>query len=173
MGYSIGQLFSAIFALIILTGSCSAQTLNQTAPTFDCAKVTASLPRLICSNEAAALADWELSSAFWALLPSLDAPAQSSLNKTQDEFFRSLIRRCALPTASGPFRPSPSQVTCVVGEYRSRAAAYRNRLSADALAEANLSPDRHKQVQSALISLRLLNGKAEGVFGRQTRTAIK
>jgi peptidoglycan hydrolase-like protein with peptidoglycan-binding domain len=128
---------------------------------------------LLCSDDSAAAADWALSSAFWALLPSLEPGAQSSFNRAQDDFFKSLTKTCNLPTSIGPFKPSSAQVNCIVDEYHNRAASYRARLTSDALAEANLSPERHKQIQAALISLGRLNGTAEGVFGRQTRTAIK
>jgi Putative peptidoglycan binding domain len=154
---------------------CLAQTPHQnvSTPTFDCSKVVVPLPTLLCSSESAASADWEITSAYWALFFSLEPATQAGFRRAHDEFFKSLTQNCALPNVAISFQPSPAQVTCVVTAYRNRANGYRARLAGDALAEANLSPQRHKQIQDALIALGFLSGKSEGVFGSQTRAAIK
>jgi peptidoglycan hydrolase-like protein with peptidoglycan-binding domain len=155
--------------------TCLAEVPNQSAavPTFDCSKVSAPLPVLLCTSQLAASADWELSSAYWASYFSLEPANQAGFARSHDDFFKSLTQSCGLPTVAAQYRPSAAQITCVVAAYRNRSNAYRTKLVGDALAEANFSPQRHKQIQDALGVLGFLKGKSEGVFGRQTRTAIK
>lgn len=171
--HACGALLALIWVLSFASDAKAQQTAKGTAPTFDCSKVTTPLPITLCSHESAAKADWELSSAFWALVANLDD--QQKAVREQDGWFKSLTQSCSLATisASPSTRPSSNQINCVVKAYRDRAASYRARLSGEALAEATMPPDRHKQVQEALIGLGLLKGKAEGVFGRLTRSAIK
>jgi hypothetical protein len=174
------RLAQAIYCLVLgvtLSTHASGQSRDQPplTPTFDCAKVTAPLPVLICSDQDAATGDWELSSAFWPLYYLSSSGAQSSFNRAQDDFFNGLANSCGLPdaTTTEPFHPSSSQIGCVANAYHKRANSYRGRLTGDALVEATLSPEQHKQVQEALISLGFLSGTADGLFGRQTRTAIR
>jgi uncharacterized protein YecT (DUF1311 family) len=169
---------NTIFLLSFLAAvnASEAQTPSNTSikPSFDCVKVSSPLPLTLCNNENAANADWELSSAFWALHFSLEGPARVLLWRAQDDWFKSLVQSCSLGDLS-TLSPVPTniQATCVINAYRSRATSYRARLSGDALAEANFSEQRHKQIQEALISVGVLKGEPEGIFGPQTRNAIK
>jgi uncharacterized protein len=172
---------SFITRYTILTLCCllyHGEALTQTAtgafskPTFDCAKVSAPLPVAICSSEDAAAADWELSSAFWALFSQTSEPDQKAFTKAQEDFFQSVLQQCVQP--NGPTsRPKSAQTSCIANMYRGRAANYRLRLTSDVLIEASSSPIWHKTTQQALIALGFLSGEPDGVFGLQTRRAIK
>ena len=77
-------------------------------------------------------------------------------------------------TVQAPPPPfSREQISCVIAAYRGHAAAYRSKLTGDALAESRLSPEQLAQIQQALIALGFLNGEADGEFGTVTRAAIR
>ena len=83
-----------------------------------------------------------------------------------------MTRKCKLVSQRQPF--PPQQISCVISAYRGRAAAYRSKLTGDALAESKLSLDQLVQIQQALITRGFLNAaEADGEFGPTTRTAIK
>ena len=82
-----------------------------------------------------------------------------------------MARKCKLASRSPPF--SRQQLSCVTNAYRARAAAYRSRLTGDALAELRLNPAQLVQIQRALIAAGFLNDGADGEFGPATRSAIR
>jgi hypothetical protein len=57
--------------------------------------------------------------------------------------------------------------------YSQRADLYRKKLSGAALEEASLSPALLKKLQKRLVDLKFLSGAADGMFGADTRAAIK
>jgi peptidoglycan hydrolase-like protein with peptidoglycan-binding domain len=63
--------------------------------------------------------------------------------------------------------------SCVVAAYKERAAQYRAKLKGDALAESKMTPEQLSQIQQALITLGFFDGKADGILGPVTRTAIR
>ncbi|MGE5218164.1 MAG: peptidoglycan-binding protein [Chloroflexota bacterium] len=143
------------------------------SPTFDCGVATSILAVMICNNEGAAAADWDLASAGWSYRYTLPPDAREHFDSEQDHFFASLAQACKLPTRiSEVATASNAQFVCITDAYRKRAAAYRASLSGDALAESRLSPTQLKQIQKSLIQAGLLTGTADGIFGDKTRVAI-
>jgi hypothetical protein len=166
-------------------------------PSFDCTHgVNSALATVLCSSPAAAQADWDLASAYWAF---------STDDRDQTAFGQSMNQRCALPrqeTAEervgrafaqagqrmwsypppvlGPQPITQKHVSCVIAAFHNRAAMLRSKLKGDALAESNLSPEAHKEIQVALIEQGFLRSRfrdyganADGQFGPNTRAAIK
>jgi peptidoglycan hydrolase-like protein with peptidoglycan-binding domain len=167
-------------------------------PSFDCTHgVNSALAIILCSAPEAARADWDLVSAYWAF---------STDNREQTAFSQSMNQRCALPQQetpeervgrafaqeasrtiwgyglpiSGPQPITRNHVRCVITAFRNRAAMLRSKLKGDALAESNLSPEKHQEIQVALINKGFLRvryqdygANADGQFGPNTRSAIK
>ncbi|MFO1099275.1 MAG: peptidoglycan-binding protein [Xanthobacteraceae bacterium] len=145
--------------------------ISVSGPTFDCAKARSSLAVLICSDSDAARADWELVIASWARYFSLSEIERPKFSRDQDQWFASVGRKCKL---AGQRPPYPrEQISCVVGAYKARAAAYRSKLTGDALAESKLSQEQLVRIQKALITGGYLNDDADGEFGPATRSAIR
>jgi peptidoglycan hydrolase-like protein with peptidoglycan-binding domain len=186
--------FIFIFAFTLLSGS---RVFAVDGPSFDCSQgVRQTLAVILCVDPEAAQADWDVSRAYWALYTT---------DREETTFNQMVIQRCALPrleTAQeragrifvqqlgrrmgpGLAIPTPQPVTqqharCVISEFHNRAAALRSRLTGDALAEANLSPDEHVDIQVALARkgfmlnrIRDYGANADGQFGPNTRSAIK
>ena len=139
-------------------------------PSFDCTHgVNTALAIILCSSPEAARADWDLVSAYWAF---------SSDDRDQSTFNQSMKQRCALPVPPQPI--TQSHVRCVISAFRNRAAMLRSKLKGDALAESNLSPEEHMEIQVALIDKGLLRDRfrdyganPDGHFGPNTRSAVK
>jgi hypothetical protein len=182
----------------ILLSSMPASAVD--GPTFDCSRgVNSALAIILCSDPDAARADWNVSSAYWAL--STDDQGESA-------FSQSVNQRCALPRQEtpeeraarafaqqvggawggyrlpvpvpGPQPISRNHVRCVISAFHNRAATLRSKLKGDALTESNLSPEEHQEIQVALIRKGLLRARfrdyganADGQFGPNTRSAIK
>jgi tetratricopeptide (TPR) repeat protein len=145
--------------------------ISISRPTFDCAKARSPLAVLICSDREAAQADWDLITASWARYFSLNENDRRRFSGDQDQWFASVARKCRLTNQKPPF--PREQISCVIAAYRGRAAAYRSKLTGDALAESKLNPQQLVQVQQALITGGYLDGDADGEFGPATRSAIR
>ena len=134
-------------------------------PTFDCSKAKSPIALTICSNQYAALTDWELSSAYLALYFSKPDDASAEFRSNHHEWLDQLELRCLL-------RSQPS--ICIGDAYGSRARVYRSQLEGDALAEAYLSKDERIRIQARLTELGYYpNVRPDGLFGPMTREAIK
>jgi peptidoglycan hydrolase-like protein with peptidoglycan-binding domain len=139
-------------------------------PSFDCTRgVNSALAIILCASPEAAEADWDLVSAYWAF---------STDDRDQRAFSQSMNQRCALPVSPQPI--TRNHVRCVISAFRNRAATVRSKLKGDALAESRLSPERHMEIQNALIERGLLRNRLQnyganpdGHFGPNTRLAIK
>lgn len=137
-------------------------------PTFDCSKAHTPLALILCSQDDAAKADWDLTAASWAYASSLEDSARKSFWQGQDHWITSVTTRCKLSVAL-----SAQQRQCVVNAYRIRANALRARLKGDALAETTLTPEQRMAIQARLVSLGVLNDEPDGEFGPNTRIAIR
>jgi hypothetical protein len=79
----------------------------------------------------------------------------------------------------GPRPITQSHVNCVLNAYYARAARFRSQLTGDALAESQLSPEKHVELQASLAEKGFLRsdqiglGTYDGEFGPITRDAIK
>ena len=187
--------FIVMAAAILFSGS---QAFAVEGPSFDCSQgVRQTLAVILCVNPDAARADWEVNSAYWALFTD---------DREETTFNEAVNQRCALPPletqqeragrvfvqefgrrmfGQGLPIPTPQPVTerhvrCVIGMFHNRAEELRRRLMGDALAELNLSPDEHIDIQAALARkgflqnrVRSYGANADGQFGPNTRSAIK
>jgi peptidoglycan hydrolase-like protein with peptidoglycan-binding domain len=192
----LGRLTIQVIAGVILLSGSKAFAVE--GPSFDCSHgVRQTLAVILCVNPEAAQADWDLNSAYWALFT--DDREETTFNEAVNE-------RCALPPLEtqqerdgrvfiqefsrrmlgpGLLIPTPQPLTeqhvrCVISMFHNRAATLRGRLTGDALAESNLSPDEHIEIQVALASkgflqnrVRSYGANADGEFGPNTRSAIK
>lgn len=148
--------------------STSSRNALSSHPTFDCAKARSIVSQIICSGEDGARADWEMSATTWAYVAAQDESAQKRLWDEQDLWLKSLTKTCKLIA-----QISTSQRACVIDAYRQRTKQLQSKLSADALAEARLSPEQRAAIQTQLISQGYLEAEADGEFGPKTREAIK
>lgn len=69
--------------------------------------------------------------------------------------------------------PPEEDAKCVADKYNARANFYRESLADEALAEARLTPEEMVRIQDSLISLGFLDGESDGIFGSETRTAVR
>ena len=145
--------------------------VSTSRPTFDCATARSPLAVLICSDGEAARADWDLVTASWARYFSLNENDRPKFKEDEDKWFASVSRKCQLASHGPPF--ARAQISYVIGAYRGRAAAYRSKLTGDALAESRLSPQQLVQIQQALITAGYLDDNSDGEFGPATRSAIR
>jgi len=105
-------------------------------PTFDCSKAKTLTARVVCLDQTGALADWDLTSAYWARYFALAQDDRRAFEQGQERWLDGLNQIC---------RKSKDQQDCVLSSYRKRAANYRSRLDGDALAESRLTPEQHAQ----------------------------
>lgn len=183
--------------LFLSTFSTSSSLFAFDGPSFDCSHgVRQTLAAILCSVPEAAQADWDISNAYWALY---------SDDREETAFGQNVNRRCALPALEfsqeqagrmllqgmgnamlgtqlpfpGPRTVMASHVRCVIDAFRDRARLIRSKLTGDALAESNLSPEDHIAIQEALTQKGFMQNRvkgyganADGQFGPNTRSAI-
>lgn len=76
-------------ARVFLVVFSSSKAFAIEGPSFDCSHgVRQTLAAILCTDNAAAQADWNLSSSYWAL---------SSDDREENRFGQEVNRRCALP----------------------------------------------------------------------------
>jgi uncharacterized protein len=146
------------------------QPLSAT-PTFDCTKAKSGSGLILCSDQAGAKADWDIDAVYWANMFSLPEANRDAFTRAHEDWVQSVNRTCRLLPEQSAYMSQQRQ--CVLTAFRKRTDAYRARLKGDALAESKLNPEQHAEIQSALITLGLLDGTADGEFGEITRRAIK
>jgi peptidoglycan hydrolase-like protein with peptidoglycan-binding domain len=192
--------------LLACTSVCYSQTnYVPDQPSFDCSEAHNAVALILCSGPNAARVDWDYNSAWWALYFSIDEKRRPMMDVDQDAWRQSLDRLCALPRqlteeeqagqataqAMGRFMlgqelrvPGPQPITqahvnCALNAYHARAAMLRSRLTGDALAESQLTPEQHVGLQLSLEEKGFLradqigSGTHDGEFGPITRSAIK
>ena len=141
-------------------------------PTFDCTPAKSGTARILCLDQEGAKADWDLSSAYYALKFFVADDAKDKFSLAHDKWFPWLGRACGLHQGQRTF--SSEQRQCVLNGYRKRSASYRAKLRGDALSESWFSPEEHAEIQRALIARNYLDeDDDDGRFGSATRRAIK
>jgi tetratricopeptide (TPR) repeat protein/peptidoglycan hydrolase-like protein with peptidoglycan-binding domain/uncharacterized protein YecT (DUF1311 family) len=140
-------------------------------PTFNCATARSPSGRILCLDQEGAKADWDLTSAYWALSFSLNDAERAKFEKEHEIWFPTLNRSCRLQAEQAGF--SIAQRVCVLSAFRKRAELFRSQLRGDALAESRLSPELHAQLQQALSARQILDSEPDGEFGPSTRAAIR
>jgi hypothetical protein len=192
--------------LLANTSACYSQAgYVPGQPSIDCTKVHNTVAVILCRVPEAAQAEWELNSAWWARYFTVNDAQRQMLDRDQQAWRQSLDQICALPRYQtqedqagqalaetfgrmmlgpgiripGPQPITQAHVNCVVNAYHARAAMLRSKLTGDALAESQLSPEQHAELQQALAEKGFLrpdqigSGTHDGEFGPITRNAIK
>jgi peptidoglycan hydrolase-like protein with peptidoglycan-binding domain len=195
----------AAFLLASTSVSYSQSGYVPGQPSIDCSKVRNTVALILCNAPEAAQADWALNSAWWALYFTVSDTRRRMLDLDQQAWRQSLDQICALPRHQTPedqvgqamaqtfgqmmlgpgvrmpgLQPiTRAHVNCVLNAYHARTAMLRSKLTGDALAESQLSPEQHAELQTALAEKGFLrsdqigSGTHDGEFGPITRKAIK
>jgi hypothetical protein len=195
-----------IACLLACTSVCYSQTSYiPDQPSFDCSKGRNVVALILCSGPEGARVDWDFNSTWWALYFTIDEKRRPILDADQETWRRSLDQMCALPRQltqedqagqvmaqtmgrfmlgqeiriQGPQPITQAHVNCVLNAYHARAAMLRSHLKGDALAESQLSPEKHVELQASLAEKGFLRPDQigletdDGEFGLITRSAIK
>jgi Putative peptidoglycan binding domain len=142
---------------------------------FNCVRDRSPLAVTVCSDRTAAAAERRTTVSYLAVYFGLSDQSRGSFHNDHIQWLKSVTTRC---------RPSPNlrqaggdqpalSVECVRRLYTQRSDLYRKKLSGIALEESNLSPALLKKMQKRLVELKFLSGTADGIFGADTRAAIK
>jgi hypothetical protein len=145
-----------------------ASNISSSRPTIDCSKLKTPLGLILCADENAARADWDVNASAWAYAFTLEEGPRKAFWQSQDEWVQSVTRKCNLTVQIWN-----SQRECVVMTYRARANALRSKLTGDALAETKLLPEQRAAIQAKLAASGFLADRPDGEFGANTRAAIK
>src|SRR5262249_28666510 len=142
--------------------------ISSSKPTIDCSAPRTVLGLILCNDENAARADWDVNASGWAYAATLEEMPREAFWQSHDDWVQSVSRKCNLTRAM-----SSSERACVVNTYRVRAGVLQSKLIGDALAEAKLAPEQRADIQARLVSMGFLADKPDGEFGPNTRAAIR
>lgn len=158
----------AFLLLALLAHPASAEP--AIGPGFDCAKATAPLARLICSNADLSKSDLRFNQAYYALWQQLDLDGRHVLQEEDIDFLSSVLQFCGVPQ-SGAVAGSPH---CVAARYDVKRSEWLARLSGPAREEAIRPIEQHVDLQRELQELGFLPAgvKPDGVYRPATRAAI-
>jgi hypothetical protein len=142
---------------------------------FDCTKDQSPLAVTVCGDRTAAAAERRTTIGYLALYFDLGEDSRPGFRNDHMQWLNSLTAQCSSP--SNPQQVDGNQpalpLECIRRLYTQRAELYRKKLGGPALEEANLSPALLKKIQKRLVELKLLSGTVDGMFGPDTRAAIK
>jgi peptidoglycan hydrolase-like protein with peptidoglycan-binding domain len=141
---------------------------------FDCGRDRSALAVTVCNDRPAAAAAQRTTTSYLALYFGLGEENRSGLRNDHMQWLNGLTARCGPPSLRqmGGEQPAVS-VECVRRLFAQRNELYRKKLNGAALEEANLTGVTLKKLQKRLVELKFLSGTADGMFGADTRTAIK
>jgi Putative peptidoglycan binding domain len=163
-----------VVALVFLAGIAAvrAAPMADDGPvSFDCAKDRSPLAVTVCNDRAAVAAERRTTTSYFALYFQLPEGSRSVFRTDHLQWLQGVTARCPPRQSSADQLTLPAQ--CVRQLYSQRADLYRKKLSGAALEEAGLSPALLKKLQKRLVDLKFLSGTPDGMFGADTRAAIK
>ena len=170
-----GIAVAATVALAGLIEARGARAADDGTGSFDCAKDRSPLAVTICNDQPAAAAERRTTVSYLALYFKLDERSRAGFRSDHLQWIQAMSSRC--PQSANPRQFGADQlalsVQCVRQMYSQRADLYRKKLSGAALEEINLSPVLLKKIQQRLVELRYLSGTVDGMFGVDTRAAIR
>jgi peptidoglycan hydrolase-like protein with peptidoglycan-binding domain len=167
-----GIIVGTTVSLLGLTGISAAE---DRPASFDCTKDRSLLAVTVCSDRTLTAVERRTTANYLAVYFSLDDENRTSFRNEHIKWLNGLPARCGLSPnirQLGADQPALSS-ECVKRFYTQRGDLYRKRLSGVALEEGNLSPALLKKLQKRLADLKFLSGTVDGVFGADTRAAIK
>jgi peptidoglycan hydrolase-like protein with peptidoglycan-binding domain len=163
-----GIIVGVTVSLLGLTGVADLRAAEDRPASFDCTRDRSLLAVTVCSDRTLTAAERRTTANYLAVYFSLDDENRTGLRNDHTKWLNGLPARCGL----SPNMPALS-VECVRRLYTQRGDLYRKRLSGVALEESSLSPALLKKLQKRLADLKFLSGTVDGVFGADTRAAIK
>jgi Putative peptidoglycan binding domain len=140
---------------------------------LDCGKDRSALALTVCGDEAATAAERRTTASYLAAYYALPEARRPGFRSDHTQWLGGLTGRCRRPSDLRPGDQLTLSAECVRRSYIQRGEVYRKKLSGLALDEINLSPVLLKNIQTRLIELQFLSGNADGVFGANTRAAIR
>ena len=143
------------------------------AAALDCGKDRSPLAVTVCSDEAAIAAERRTTASYLAAYYALPEARRPGFRSDHTQWLAGLTSRCHRPSDLRPGDQPTLSAECVRRSYTQRGEVYRKKLSGLALDEITLSPVLLKRIQTRLIELQFLSGNADGVFGANTRVAIR
>jgi Putative peptidoglycan binding domain len=143
------------------------------AAAFDCSKDRTPLGVTVCGDEATIAAERRTTASYLAAYYGLPESRRPGFRNEHVQWLNGLNNRCSRPTNLRQADQSPLSVECVRRSYTQRGDVYRQKLTGVALEESDLSLALLKKIQRRLVELKFLSGDADGVFGANTRVAIR
>jgi peptidoglycan hydrolase-like protein with peptidoglycan-binding domain len=170
-----GIIVGATVSLLGLTGIADLRAAEDRPASFDCTRDRSLLAVTVCSDRTLTAAERRTTANYLAVYFSLEDENRTGFRNDHTKWLNGLPARCGLSPNMrqvGGEQPALS-VECVRRLYTQRGDLYRKRLSGVALEESSLSPALLKKLQKRLADLKFLSGTVDGVFGADTRAAIK
>jgi Putative peptidoglycan binding domain len=140
---------------------------------FDCSKDRTPLGVTVCGDEATIAAERRTTASYLAAYYGLPESRRPGFRNEHMQWLNGLNNRCSRPINLRQADQPSLSVECVRKAYTQRGDVYRQKLTGVALEENDLSPALLKKIQRRLVELKFLSGDADGVFGGNTRTAIR
>jgi Putative peptidoglycan binding domain len=167
-----GTIIVVTLSLFQLVGMANLHAADGPA-TFDCGKDRTALAVTVCSDEATMAAERRATASYLAAYYGLPETRRPSFRSDHTQWLNALTNRCSRPPSLRQANQPPLSIECVRRLYTQRGDVYREKLAGLALEESDLSPALLKKIQKRLVELHFLSGEADGIFGANTRTAIK
>jgi Putative peptidoglycan binding domain len=167
-----GTIIVLVVSLFQLVGMANLHAAEGPAA-FDCAKDRTALAVTVCSDEATITAERRAKASYLAAYYDLPEAHRPSFRNDHMQWLNGLTNRCSRPPNLRQANQPALSVECLRRLYTQRGELYHEKLTGAALEESNLSPALLKKIQKRLIELKFLSGDADGVFGANTRTAIR
>jgi peptidoglycan hydrolase-like protein with peptidoglycan-binding domain len=170
-----GIIVGATVSLLGLTSIADLRAAEDRPASFDCSRDHSPLAVMVCGDRTLTAVERRTTVNYLAAYFSLEDESRTSFRNDHIKWLNGLTARCGLS-------PNPRQLTgeppalsveCIRRLYTQRGDLYHKRLSGAALEESNLSPALLKKLQKRLADLKFLSGTVDGVFGADTRAAIK
>ena len=170
-----GIIVGATVSLLGLTGIADLRAAEDRPASFDCTRDHSLLAVTVCSDRTLTAVERRTTVNYLAVYFSLDDENRTGFRNDHTKWLNGLPARCGLSPNMRQLGGDQSALSaeCVRRLYTQRGDLYRKRLSGVALEESNLSPALLKKLQKRLADLKFLSGTVDGVFGADTRAAIK